>query len=164
MRYAQIRKCDIANGAGIRTSLYIQGCSRHCKGCFNPETWDFDGGKLWTPEVEEEFMLLVGKPQIVGVTILGGEPLEPQTRQDVLGLMRRIRARYPDKNIWVYSSYLYEELLEECREILEQIDVLVDGMYEEKLRNIRLKFRGSSNQRVIDVPKSLIDKKVISKL
>ncbi|MFI3208270.1 MAG: anaerobic ribonucleoside-triphosphate reductase activating protein [Eubacteriales bacterium] len=155
MRYAQIRKCDIANGAGIRTSLYIQGCSRHCKGCFNPETWDFQGGKPWTEDVEREFLNLIGKPHIVGVTILGGEPLEPQSRAGVLDLLQKIRQRYPKKNIWIYSSYVYEELLEECREILENIDVLVDGMFVEELKDARLKFRGSSNQRVIDVVKSL---------
>ncbi len=155
MRYAQIRSCDIANGAGIRTSLYIQGCSRHCKGCFNQETWDFEGGKPWTKEIEDEYISLIGKPQIVGTTILGGEPLEPQTREDLLVLVKRIRSTYPNKTIWIYSSYLYEELLEECREILEQIDVLVDGMFVEELRDLSLKFRGSSNQRVIDVNVSL---------
>ncbi len=155
MRYAQIRKCDVANGAGIRTSLYVQGCSRHCKGCFNPETWDFDGGKPWTEAIEREFLGLIGKPHIAGVTILGGEPLEPQTRADVLELLKKIRKKYPKKNIWIYSSYLYEELLEECPEILENMDVLVDGMFVEELKDAKLKFRGSSNQRVIDVQKSL---------
>ena len=155
MRYAQIRYCDIANGAGIRTSLYIQGCSRHCKGCFNPETWDFEGGKPWTKEVEEEFLGLIGKPHIKGATILGGEPLEPQSREGVLDLVKKIKNRYPTKTTWIYSSYLYEELVEECREILEYVDVLVDGMFEEELKDLSLKFRGSSNQRLIDVTKSL---------
>lgn len=155
MRYAQIRKCDVANGAGIRTSLYIQGCSRHCKGCFNPETWDFQGGKPWTSEVEKEFLSLIGKPHIVGTTILGGEPLEPQTRVGILKLVTKIKERYPKKTIWIYSSYLYEELLEECPEILSQIDVLVDGMFVEELKDAKLQFRGSSNQRVIDVIESL---------
>ncbi len=160
MRYAQIRKCDVANGAGIRTSLYVQGCSRHCKGCFNPETWDFAGGKLWTKAVEKEFLELIGKPHIVGVTILGGEPLEPQTRMDILELLKVIRSQYPKKNIWIYSSYLYEELLEECLEILQNIDILVDGMFVEELKDAKLKFRGSSNQRVIDVQKSLQIQKI----
>ncbi len=161
MRYAQIRKCDVANGAGIRTSLYIQGCSRHCKGCFNPETWDFQGGKPWTKEIEKEFIELIGKPHIVGVTILGGEPLEPQTRADVLELLQKIREKHPKKTIWIYSSYLYEELLEECPAILEHLDVLVDGMFVEELKDSKLKFRGSSNQRVIDVKMSLAQKEII---
>ncbi|MFI3171255.1 MAG: anaerobic ribonucleoside-triphosphate reductase activating protein [Eubacteriales bacterium] len=154
MRYAQIRNCDIANGAGIRTSLYVQGCSRHCKGCFNPETWDFAGGKEWTEQVEKEFFSLIGKPHIVGTTILGGEPLEPQTREGILELVTKLKKRYPNKTIWIYTSYLYEELLEECPEILKAIDVLVDGMFVEALKDSKLKFRGSSNQRVIDVVKS----------
>lgn len=160
MRYAQIRKCDVANGAGIRASLYVQGCSRHCKGCFNPETWDFNGGKLWTDTVEKEFLNLIGKPHILGVTILGGEPLEPQTREDILELLKKIRNRYGKKNIWIYTSYLYEELIEECPEILENIDVLVDGMFVEALKDAKLKFRGSSNQRVIDVQNSLRTQKI----
>ncbi len=155
MRYAQIRKCDIANGAGIRTSLYVQGCSRHCKGCFNQETWDFEGGNPWTKEIEDEYISLIGKPHIVGTTILGGEPLEPQTRADLLVLLRRIRSTYPNKTIWIYTSYLYEELLDECSDILAQIDVLVDGKFVEELKDLSLKFRGSSNQRVIDVKKSI---------
>lgn len=106
-------------------------------------------------------MILIGKPQIVGVTILGGEPLEPQTREDVLELLKRIRAKYPKKTIWIYSSYVYEELLIECRDILEQIDVLVDGMFVEELKDMALKFRGSSNQRVIQVQESLKNEKVI---
>ena len=155
MRYAQIRKCDIANGAGIRTSLYVQGCSRHRKGCFNPETWDFEGGHLWTDEVEKKFLDFIGKPHIVGTTILGGEPLEPQSRAGVLALVRKIKNKYPQKSIWIYSSYLYEDLVIEVPEILECIDVLVDGMFIEELQDASLRFRGSSNQRVIDVPLSL---------
>ncbi len=155
MRYAQIRSCDIANGVGIRTSLYVQGCSRHCKGCFNPETWDFDGGLEWTSEVEQSFLQLIGKPHIVGTTILGGEPLEIQTRSDILELVKKIKVKYPNKTIWIYSSYLYEELLDECKEILEHIDVLVDGMFEESKKNLSLQFRGSENQRVIHVQASL---------
>ena len=155
MRYAQIRSCDIANGVGIRVSLYVQGCTRHCKGCFNPETWDFNGGKPWTEEVEKHFLKLLGKPQIVGCTILGGEPLEPQTREALLELLYKIREKYPTKTIWIYSSYVYEELVASCPEILGLIDVLVDGMFIEAKKDIKLRFRGSSNQRVICVKESL---------
>lgn len=155
MRYAQIRTSDVANGAGIRTSLYLQGCSRRCKGCFNPQTWDFQGGMPWTEEVEQVFLEMIGKPHIVGCTILGGEPLEPVNRQGLLVLLQKVRSTYPQKDIWVYTSYLYEELQKECPEILESIDVLVDGEYVEELKDLRLQFRGSSNQRVIHVKKSL---------
>lgn len=160
MRYAQIRNCDIANGAGIRTSLYVQGCSRHCKGCFNPETWDFEGGKEWTEKVEAEFLELIGKPHIVGTTILGGEPLEPQTRCDIVELTKKIKERYPQKNIWIYTSYLYEDMKAECRELLDYIDVMIDGMFVEEEKDSKLKFRGSKNQRVIDVAKSISEGEV----
>lgn len=155
MRYAQIRTSDVANGAGIRTSLYIQGCSRRCKGCFNPQTWDFQGGEAWTPQVEEAFLGMIGKPHIVGTTILGGEPLEPVNRSGLFDVLQKVRNTYPQKNIWIYTSYLYEELLQECPEILKLTDVLVDGEFVEELKDLRLQFRGSSNQRVIDVKKSL---------
>ncbi len=162
MRYAQIRSCDIANGVGIRVSLYVQGCTRHCPGCFNPETWDFDGGKLWTEEVEEHFLELLGKPHIVGCTILGGEPLEPQTRDALQALLYKVRERYPSKTIWIYSSYVYEELVESCPDILKLIDVLVDGMFIESMKDMKLRFRGSANQRVIRVQESLETHEIIT--
>lgn len=161
MRYAQIRTSDVANGAGIRTSLYIQGCSRRCKGCFNPQTWDFDGGMPWTSEVERAFLEMIGKPHIVGTTILGGEPLEPENRPGLFDVLQKVRSTYPHKNIWVYTSYMYEELLQECPEILAHIDVLIDGEFVEELKNIRLQFRGSSNQRVIDVVRSIQEDQII---
>lgn len=161
MRYAQIRTSDVANGAGIRTSLYIQGCSKRCKGCFNPQTWDFHGGQPWTQEVEEAFIAMIGKPHIVGTTILGGEPLEPINRRGIYDVLHKIRGAYPQKNIWIYTSYLYEELLVECPEILALVDVLVDGEFVEELKDLRLQFRGSSNQRVIDVTSSLVKEQVV---
>ncbi len=160
MRYAQIRETDVANGVGIRVSLYVQGCSRKCKGCFNPETWDFSGGKNWTEDVEKQFLHLLDRPYIKGVTILGGEPLEGSNRQEVTTLAKRIKAYAPHKTIWIYTSYLYEELLEESKELLESIDVLVDGMFEEELKDTSLHFRGSSNQRVIQVGRSLEENKI----
>ncbi len=155
MRYAQMRKCDVANGAGIRTSLFVQGCTRHCKGCFNPETWDFGGGMEWTKQTEDEFVELTGKPHIKGATILGGEPMEPLNRKTVTRLLRRLKETYPGKDIWMYSSYLFEELMEDEEHVLEYLDVLVDGEFVEEKKDLSLRFRGSSNQRLIDVKKSL---------
>ncbi len=155
MRYAQIRNCDVANGEGIRTSLYVQGCSRHCEGCFNKETWDFKGGKPWDEEIERQFLQLIGKPHIVGTTILGGEPLDPQNIDEVHKLVEKIKGRYPNKTIWIYTSYLYEELLEDQRALLEKIDVLVDGEFIENEKSMNLQFKGSQNQRVIRVGESL---------
>lgn len=155
MRYAQIREVDIANGVGIRTSLYVQGCTRCCKGCFNPETWSFEGGKPFTNEIKEKFIELTGARHIVGATILGGEPMHPDNREEVTLLCKELKERYPDKSIWMYSSYTYEELLSDECEVLQYIDVLVDGVFIEKLKDFRLKFRGSSNQRIINVEDSL---------
>lgn len=161
MRYAQIRKCDIANGAGIRTSLFIQGCSRHCEGCFNPETWDFDGGYEWTAALENILLELTGQPHIAGVTILGGEPMEPGHRQEVANLVKKLKQRYPQKTIWLYSSYTFEVLKKDQAEALQYIDVLVDGPFIEAQKDLSLRFRGSSNQRLIDVVKSLKKEKII---
>lgn len=155
MRYAQIRETDVANGYGIRTSLYVQGCSRHCKGCFNPETWGFEGGKLFDEQTRAKFIELVGREHIVGATILGGEPLEPSNIDEVTSLCKELKEEYPNKTIWLYSSYRFEEILEIKRELLDNIDVMVDGEFIEELKNFKLKFRGSSNQRILDIKKSL---------
>lgn len=161
MRYAQIRKTDISNGIGIRTSLFVQGCRRKCRGCFNPETWDFEGGKEWDRRAEEEFLLLTGGEHIAGATILGGEPMEPENRQTVKKLMVKLKQRFPEKNIWMYSSYLFEEIMELDPELLQYLDVLVDGPYVEERKDLNLRFRGSNNQRVIDVKESLKSEDVI---
>lgn len=161
MRYAQMRKCDVANGAGIRTSLFVQGCTRHCKGCFNPETWDFDDGMEWTDQTEDEFVALTGKPHIKGATILGGEPMEPKNREAVTRLLKRLKETYPEKDIWMYSSYLFEELMEDEGKVLEYLDVLVDGEFVEEKKDLSLRFRGSSNQRLIDVKESLKEGRVV---
>lgn len=155
MRYAQIREIDIANGVGIRTSLYVQGCTRGCKGCFNPETWSFEGGKPFTEEIKNKFIELTGRPHIVGTTILGGEPMHPDNRAEVTTLCRVLKDTYPQKSIWMYSSYTFEELMKDKCEVLQYVDVLVDGVFVEELKDFKLKFRGSSNQRIIDVCESL---------
>lgn len=155
MRYAQIRKIDISNGIGIRTSLFVQGCTRRCKGCFNPETWDFQGGLEWNEHSEEEFLKLTGGEHIEGATILGGEPMEAENRGTVRELLKKLKQRYPQKNTWMYSSFLFEEIREVDPEILEYLDVLVDGPFEEEKKDLNLRFRGSSNQRIIDVKASL---------
>lgn len=155
MRYAQIRKCDVANGKGIRTSLFVQGCTFQCKGCFNTDTWDFEGGRLWDESIEKQFVELTGKPHIAGATILGGEPLHPANCECVTRLAKRLKSEYPEKTIWVYSGYCFEELAERESEIFEYIDVLVDGRFEQDKKDLSLRFRGSSNQRVIDIKKTL---------
>lgn len=161
MRYAQMRKYDVANGSGIRTSLFVQGCTRHCKGCFNPETWDFAGGMEWTSQTEDEFVELTGKPHIKGATILGGEPMEPENRGAVTALLKRLKETYPEKDIWMYSSYTFEELKEDEGNVLLYLDVLVDGEFVEEKKDLSLRFRGSSNQRVIKVQDSLREGKIV---
>ncbi|MDD8048326.1 MAG: anaerobic ribonucleoside-triphosphate reductase activating protein [Thomasclavelia sp.] len=156
MRYAQIRQTDIANGPGIRVSLYVQGCNRHCPNCFNEETWDFNGGNPFTDELVNKLIEITNRDHIDGITILGGEPLEPENRKDVLELLKKLKSSLNEgKSIWLYSSFLYEEILKFDENILDYIDVLVDGPFVEDLKDLHLKFKGSSNQRTIDVPASL---------
>jgi anaerobic ribonucleoside-triphosphate reductase activating protein len=154
MRYAKIRSEDIANGPGIRVSIYVQGCSRHCPGCFNPETWDFNGGRIFNRRVKIQFLELARKNKsIVGFSILGGEPL--QQGEDMLDLVKSMKEEYPDKTIWMWTGYKYEELDDEQREIISYIDVLVDGEFVQDSKCPNKKFRGSDNQRIIDVKKTL---------
>lgn len=163
MNYAGIKKCNIANGPGCRTALFVSGCTHHCEGCFNPETWDFKYGQPYTQEVEDDIFESLRPSHIRGLTLLGGEPFEPANREALLPLLRRVRAQLPGKTIWCYTGYDYErELLtgkvgpfETTQEMLSLLDVLVDGEFHLKEKNIRLRFRGSSNQRIIDVPASL---------
>ena len=166
MHYGEIKKCDIANGEGVRVSLFVSGCTHHCPGCFNQETWDFGYGKEYTDETEREIMDALSPGYVNGLSLLGGEPFEPQNQKVLVQLLRKVKERYPEKNIWCYTGYLYDrELLSESRarceqcehtdEMLSMIDVLVDGRFVEALKDIRLVFRGSSNQRIIDVKKSL---------
>ena len=161
MRYGNIKKCDIANGVGVRTVLFVSGCTHHCKGCFQPETWDFSYGEPYTKETENEIVESLRPSYINGLTLLGGEPFEPANQRELVGLLRRIRRELPDKTVWAFSCYTWEELTGQSRarcevteEMLSMIDVLVDGEYMEEKRNISLRFRGSENQRLIDVPKT----------
>lgn len=163
MHYGEIKKCDIANGEGVRVSLFVSGCTHHCPGCFNRETWDFCYGKEFTGETEEELLKALEPGYINGLSLLGGEPFEPENQEVLVPFLRKVRERYPDKTVWCYSGYLFDkELLRESRarcgltdEMLSMIDILVDGRFVESLKDITLVFRGSSNQRVIDVKKSL---------
>ena len=164
MRYAQIRSMDISNGDAIGVALFTQGCRFHCKNCFNQETWDLEGGQLWTDEVEDQFLELVARPHIKRVSFLGGEPLLEENIPEITALLFKIRTDCPDKKVWVYSGNTYEKLLELYPEVLGMIDVLVDGPYVDELRDLMLEYRGSSNQRVIDVQKSLDTNQVVSYL
>ena len=163
MYYGEIKKCDIANGEGVRVSLFVSGCTHHCPGCFNQDTWEFDYGKEYTQETEKEILEALAPSYINGLSLLGGEPFEPQNQKVLISLLRKVKERYPEKDIWCYSGYLFDkELLSESRarceytdEMISMLDVLVDGRFVEALKDIRLVFRGSSNQRVIDVKKSL---------
>lgn len=160
MNYAQIRKYDVANGPGIRTSFFLTGCDRNCKNCFNTDYMDFNYGKKWDEKAEQEVISYLKLKEVEGLTVLGGEPFE-----NPLGLLRALRniRKEIDKTIWVYTGFVFEDLLEIklAREILEEIDVLVDGEFIEELKDLKLRFRGSSNQRIIDVKKSLINNEVI---
>ena len=170
MNYGSLRGTDIANGEGVRVTLFVSGCTHHCKNCFNPETWDFCYGKPFTKEVEDEVIKLLEPDYIQGLTLLGGEPMEPKNQEALLPLVKRVREVYGNKkNIWCYTGYtLDKDLLgesrakcEHTRELLENLDVLVDGPFVEDLKNLTLKFRGSSNQRIINVPETLKNNDIV---
>ena len=149
MNYAEIKKIDIANGPGVRVSLFVSGCRNHCKGCFNPETWDFDYGRPFTRETEDEIIEALRPSWIQGLSILGGEPTEEENAAVLIPFLKRVRAALPDKDIWLYSGYTYEALRD--KEILTLADVLVDGPFLLELKDAGLAFRGSRNQRIIDL-------------
>lgn len=161
MYYGNIKECDIADGPGVRVSLFVSGCRHHCKGCFNSETWDFQYGQPYTKETEEEIIRLLAPAYIQGFTLLGGEPFEPENQKELAGLLKKIRNTYPNKDIWCYTGYLYDVDLPEggkvhtevTDEMLSYIDVLVDGEFVEALKDVTLVFRGSSNQRIIELRK-----------
>ena len=175
MNYADYYDCDICNGNSVGMSLFVSGCPIHCQGCFNPETWDFNYGKKWTFEIEEKFLDLVGRDYIKRVSFLGGSPLCDDNVCDVLQIIRKIRGRYPDKEIWVYTGYTWESInthvtlddltltaIHDTRmELLSKIDVLVDGKFDMHQKDLSLAFRGSKNQRLIDVKKSLETSEVV---
>lgn len=169
MNYCEIKKCDIADGLGVRVSLFVSGCTHHCKGCFQPETWDFDYGNIFSKDTENEILKALKPDYIKGLTLLGGEPFEPENQKELLPFLKKVKETYPNKDVWCYTGYLMDsELLSLSRarceytdEMLSLIDILVDGEFVEEKRNLMLKFRGSENQRIIDVKKSLADKKIV---
>lgn len=169
MHYGAIKNCDIANGSGVRVTLFVSGCTHHCKNCFNPETWAFDYGKPFTEETEEKLLKLLAPSYIKGLTLLGGEPFEPENQRALLPFLKKVRAQYPEKDIWCYTGYTLEsDLLSESRartevtdEMLSQIDVLVDGEFVDELKNIRLRFRGSENQRLLSLQETLAEGKPV---
>jgi anaerobic ribonucleoside-triphosphate reductase activating protein len=162
MNYSKIRKFDVSNGPGIRTTLFVSGCTNNCEGCFNKDLQDFNYGDKWTKETEEEFIGYVKNPNVKGINILGGEPMEQIQDKDLFNLLKRIKEE-TKKSIWLWSGYLYEDIIknEDRLSILSLVDVLIDGRFEIDKRNISLKYRGSSNQRVIDVLKSLEKNEVV---
>ena len=163
IRYASIRSLDISNGEGAGVALFVQGCPFRCHNCFNPETWDFNGGKEWTKETEKQFIELVNRPYIKRISILGGEPLADENLEDVLNLVNKIRLLLPEKTIWIYSGYTWAECMEHSirRDIVSKCDIFVDGKYVDKMRDVTLKWRGSTNQKVINVKESLAQNKII---
>lgn len=169
MNYATIKNFDIANGEGVRVSLFVSGCTHRCKGCFNEEAWDFSYGQPFTEETEEKLFSLLAPGHIAGLSLLGGEPFEVQNQRALTPFLRELRRRYPQKTVWCYTGYLFDaELLAPSRarcevtdEMLSYIDILVDGRFEEDKKSLLLSFRGSSNQRVIDVPASLAAGQVV---
>lgn len=182
MRYAQIRSMDISNGEGVGVSLFVQGCPFHCKNCFNSETWDFNGGKEWTEETKNKFMELIDRPYIKRVSFLGGECLAEQNLNEVLSLIKQIRNSFPEKTIWLYTGFEWDDIMcsftglqadyvvlsekdievwEKRREIISLCNIVVDGKYIDKQKDLALKWRGSKNQHVIDVKQSLAKNKVI---
>lgn len=182
MRFASMRNLDISNGEGVGVSLFVQGCDRHCFNCFNPDTWDFNGGKEWTEETKNKFIKLIDRPYINRISVLGGEPLAEQNLDEVLSLIKEIRISFPEKTIWLYTGFEWNQIMNikvmqpifSCedlenkiqnvlkrQEIIKQCDVLVDGEYIDEQKNLSLKFRGSKNQRVIDVKQSLAQNKIV---
>ena len=160
MRYNLIRKMDISNGPGVRVSIFMQGCAFHCKNCFNKETWDFEGGKEFNNDTINEVLDLCGKSQIKGLSILGGEPMHPKNIEATTKLAKAFKEKYPNKNLWVWSGFRFDEDLK-GKEVLNYVDVLVDGTYQDELHDPTLKWKGSANQRVIDVKDSLKQGKIV---
>lgn len=177
MNYAQMRSMDISNGEGIGVSLFVQGCDFHCKNCFNSETWEFSKGQEWNEKTKNQFLKLVEKPFIQRATILGGEPLHPKNVQNVLKIVDEMRVSFPSKNIWIYTGYTWEQIMNPVvtdnldierdnilnmrKELVSKCDVLIDGRYVDELRDVSLHWRGSSNQRVINVQETLKQNKII---
>ena len=161
MKYNSIDECEAINGEGFGVSLYTQGCPYHCPGCFNPETWDFEKGYTWTQKTEDYIIKLLEPNYIKRLTILGGEKLIERNIKPLTALLRRVKAIYPEKSVWLYTGGNFESESVKCNNLIEQVDILIDGQFKRDLRDITLKWKGSSNQRVIDVKKSLKQGEVI---
>lgn len=163
MNYATIKNCDIANGPGVRVSLFVSGCTHHCKGCFNEVAWDFDYGEPFTQQTIDTILKMLSPGHVKGLTLLGGEPFEPQNQPAILQLLRQMKQQYPEKTVWAFSGYLFDRDIlpgklgdpEITKEFISYVDVLVDGPFIEAKKDLMLRFRGSSNQRLIDVKQSL---------
>lgn len=169
MNYANIKKIDVANGTGIRTSLFVSGCTHACKNCFNEEAWDFEYGKNYTKKTEDEIIEALKKPFIKGLTLLGGEPMHPNNQKEVANLIKRVKEELPEKDIWLFTGFNFEKdvinkmykFIPSTRDIVDNVDIIVDGKYMDDMRNLRQYFRGSENQRIINVKESLIKNKVV---
>jgi len=168
MNYAVIKPVDIANGPGIRVSLFVSGCTHRCKGCFNKETWDFSYGLPFDGKAQQQLLKYLDHSYIAGLSLLGGEPLEPENQRELLPLLKQVRTQFPDKTIWCYSGYTLEYILEQMlpgslvtRELADYVDVLVDGLFIEKEKDLSLRFRGSRNQRILDLKLSLRAKSAV---
>ena len=169
MNYADIKRIDVANGEGVRVSVFVSGCNHHCKGCFNECAWDFNYGNKFTEKQEEEVLKDLDHDYISGLTLLGGEPLEPVNQAGLLPLVKKVKEKFPDKKIWCYTGFDFEKDVvgkmakqnETTKELLNYIDVIVDGKFEEEKKDLKLKFRGSSNQRILDVQESLKENKPV---
>jgi len=167
--YGEIKDCDIANGIGVRVSLFVSGCTNRCPGCFQPQTWDFNYGQEFTKETEDRIIEMLKPDYITGLTVLGGEPFEPENQAVLVPFLKRVKESYPDKTIWSFSGFVLEDLMREgthCHtevtmDMLNMIDVLIDGRFEQELKNIQLRFRGSENQRLIDMNKTRKEGKVV---
>ena len=162
MRYNKIRKMDISNGPGVRVSIFMQGCNFNCKNCFNPETHDFNGGKEFTDETINRVLELCENKNVEGLSILGGEPMNPQNIEGTTKLAKAFKEKFPNKNIWAWSGYTFENYLKD-KDVVKYLDVVVDGQFVDEEKNPTLEWKGSSNQRVIDVQKSLKENKIITK-
>lgn len=169
MNYADIKRCDVANGEGVRVSLFVSGCTHHCKECFNKEAWDFNYGKPFTEKEIDTIMEYLKPGYVAGLSLLGGEPMEPSNQEGILPLLRRVKETYPEKNIWCYTGYLFDkDILERMcqeseitKEIVTYLDIVVDGEFVVKQKNLKVNFRGSDNQRIIDVKKTMEAGKIV---
>ena len=172
MNYADIKKIDVANGEGVRVSVFVSGCNHHCKGCFNQCAWDFNYGKKFTEKEEQQIIDYMNHDYISGLSLLGGEPLEPKNQEGLLPLVKKVKEKFPNKDIWCYTGFDFEKDVvekmaknnETTRELLKYIDIIVDGKFEEDKKDLKLQFRGSSNQKIVDVKKSLKTGQIVKKI